>query len=160
MLLFALCAVPVAPAAQQPALERRAAHAADPAPSAATGRTDLPPEAEGEYPWGRLGEEIELYFEHGRLQGYMTQRSEAGNDRSAPMTFDFASTHAEGHALQWTTRVVHGVFYSFTGSLERGPVATPAQPGFYVLSGTLTTHGGALDSVSRVVRSKREPGGS
>ena len=163
MPLCALCAFAVFAEAQTPAqtpptLQTRTAHPADAAVTIATGHTDLPPAAEGEYPWGKLGEEIELYFEHGRLQGYMTQRADAANDRSTPVTFDFATTHASGHALQWTTRVVHGISYSFAGSLDRGPTSNPGVPGFYMLTGTLTTHGGPLDATQRLLRLKREPG--
>ena len=143
-----------------PALHTRTAQRPDAVPAAtiATGRTDLPDTAEGEYPWGRLGEEIELFFEGGRLHGYMTQRLDPTNDQSAPVTFDFATTHVDGDAVEWTTRPVHGTSYSFAGHLERGLVASPSLPGFYLLTGTLTTHGGEMDGVARVVRLKREPG--
>jgi hypothetical protein len=158
MLLCVLGTLAVAPRAQTPTLHTRLAHPAEPAQTAATGQTDMPPAAEGEYPWGKPGEEIELYFEHGRLQGYMTQRADAANDRSAPVTFDFATTHASGHTLAWTTRVVHGVAYSFAGSLDRGSTSSPRAPGLYILIGTLTTHGGPLDGTQRLLRLKREPG--
>ena len=145
-----------------PGLHHRTAAEPDgaPPPEVATGHTSLPAEAEGEYPWGRLGEEIDIYFDGGKLHGYMTERSDPTNDQSAPVTFDFATTHADGHAVAWTTRRIHDEWWSFDGHVERGLTASPAQPGYYLLTGTLTRHRGSDAPVSRTVALKREPGSS
>ena len=146
-----------------PGLHRRSAQAPDavPEPVIATGHTNLPPEAEGRYRWGRSGgrpvDEIELYFEEGKLQGYLVERLDP-SPHTAPVNFAFATTHVDGNAVAWTTRRVHGKFYSFSGHLERGLVASPTLPGYYLLTGTLTEHGGDADSVGSTVSLKREPG--
>jgi hypothetical protein len=57
MLLCVLGTLAVAPRAQTPTLHTRLAHPAEPAQTAATGQTDMPPAAEGEYPWGKPGRE-------------------------------------------------------------------------------------------------------
>lgn len=146
-----------------PALHRRSAAQPDgvPQPVIATGRTSLPPEAEGEYPWNKSGGEIDVYFEDGRLHGYMTDHPDP-DPHAAPVTLDFAVTHVDGAAVEWTTRAVHGVSYSFAGHLERGLAGSPSLPGYYLLTGTLTEHdgqaGGANGDRARTVSLKREPG--
>ncbi len=150
-----------APAAQNgdPALHKRSAREPDavPQPVVATGHTSLPPEAEGEYPWNKGGGEINVYFEDGKLHGYLTDPMDP-DPHAAPATLDFATTHVDGHAVEWTTRAVHGVSFSFTGHLERGLAASPSLPGYYLLTGTLTEHGGQGGDVARTVSLKREPG--
>ena len=142
-----------------PALHQRTAAQPDaqPHPVAATGHSDLPPEAQGTYPWDKLGGQIELYFEDGKLHGYMTDHMDP-DPHVAPVTFDFATTHVDGHAVKFRTRVVHGIFYSFSGHLERGLAANAALSGYYLLTGTLTQHGGDADGLVRTVSLKREPG--
>lgn len=142
-----------------PGLRTRSAEQGEPTPQAtvATGQTSLPPEAEGRYPWDKLGGEITLYFENGQLHGYMTSHMDP-DPHTAPITFDFATTNADGHAVEWTTRTVHDVSYSFSGHLERGLAASPSLPGYYVLTGTLAQHGGQAGDSARTVSLKREPG--
>ncbi len=145
--------------ASDPSLHTRSAARPDstPVPVVATGHSDLPPEAEGEYPWDKLGGEIEVYFEGGKLHGYMTDHLDP-DQHASPATLDFATTHTDGHAISFTTRTVHDLSFSFSGHLERGMVQSPQQPGFYVLTGTLTQHGGQAGEVTRTVSLKREPG--
>ncbi len=146
-----------------PGLHKRSTQSPDatPEPVLATGHTDLPPEAEGRYRWGRSNsravDEIEIYFEESKLQGYIVERMDS-NPHASPVNFSFATTHIDGHAVKWTTRQVHGTWYSFTGHLERGTVASPTLPGYYLLTGTLTEHGGDADGIASVVSLKREPG--
>ncbi len=146
-----------------PALHTRTASRPDAVPQTteAAGHTDLPPEAEGRYRWGRSGshalDTIELYFEQGLVHGYMTEQMDP-SPHAAPVTFLFATTHADGAAIDWTTREVHGTRYSFHGHLQRGPDSNPRQPGYYLLIGTITEHGGDADGLVSNVSLKREPG--
>ncbi|RRA47946.1 hypothetical protein D1Y84_06235 [Acidipila sp. EB88] len=128
-----------------------------PAPLKATGHIALPPEAQGDYPWDKQGSVIDLFFEDGKLHGYMTDHLDP-DPQVAPAVYDFATSHADVHAVAWTTRVVHGTWYSFSGHLERGLVESPTLPGYYLLTGTLTTHDGEGAAIDRTVSLKREPG--
>ena len=146
-----------------PSLRTRAAAKADAPTLTATGHTALPSEAEGRYRWGRAGgsqayDEIELYFEEGKLQGYMTEHLDP-DPHASPITFAFTTTHIDGHRLQWATRQVHGVTYSFSGRLERGAASSTSLAGYYLLIGTMTQHGGDTAGLTSAVTLKREPGG-
>ena len=143
--------------AQDPLLHKRSPGSPDTASSltTASGRSDLPPEAEGRYRWNRGGRgfaEIEVYFEGGKLQGYLLEHTDP-DPHASPAVFAFAVTHADGSAVSWTTRQVHGTSYSFDGHLERGKL-----PGSYLMTGILTEHGGDADGLQSTVSLKREPG--
>ena len=138
----------VAGLAHAQTLQHRASGAADasttrgpaaPVSSIAAGQA-FPVEAEGEYRWREPDEVIELYFENGALRGYLTRRSERGKADSAPMTFAFAEASAAGGTLSFTTRHIHGDWYSFKGRVVRGPVTSRSLDGYYLLRGTLATH--------------------
>ncbi len=103
-------------------------------PIRADGHTDLPPEAEGTYPWNKHGGRIVLYFEEGTLRGYMAEL-----DGAAAVTLPFTATHIEGEALSFSTRKVHGHGYGFTGRLRQAPAS--GLPSRWILTGTLSETG-------------------
>ncbi len=162
VVLLAACLLPAAllPAQGDPALHHRTDQALEaPQPMEATGHTNLPPPAAGSYALigfgAGEGSAVELYFDSGVVNGYVLVRG--SGDRSMPMTFDFAKTHADGHAITWSTRQVHGEWWSFAGRVERGlDEVTSQEPGFYLLAGTLTHHTPSGDE-SRTMSLKREP---
>jgi hypothetical protein len=109
------------------------------------GRTNLPNEAAGSYALSpNPAEVIEIILngsgDEVRLQGYLTRIGDGVSDRGAPLTYFFARTTVNPARLTFITRQVHGVWWNFAGSIERGSVQTSAQKGFYFLNGTLTEH--------------------
>jgi len=50
--------------------------------------------------------------------------------------------------LTFTTETVHGVWYEFTGTVERGPGKNPGDEAYYLLKGTLTQHSTDADKKS------------
>jgi hypothetical protein len=161
-LLISAAALAQQQALSVPALRHRSAQNPNEATvgTIATGHTYLSEDAEGEYQWksGHGDGEIELYFDGGRLHGYMTEPLDAHSQSASPLVFDFARTHIDGNVLSFSTRQLHGVWYSFSGHLERGLVRSPSHAGYYLLTGTLTEHGGNAGDVGRVVSLPREPG--
>ncbi len=119
------------------------------------GKTVLPDDAFGLYRYadreGEFGEGLQInqqfgevsgYFSvslgpksHGKLQTYFLSEVEGG-DPSGHFTF--------------TTRQVHGVWYTFDGKVFRGTGATAAADGYYMMDGTLTTH----DDVQKTTQNK------
>jgi hypothetical protein len=109
------------------------------------GRTNLPDEASGAYALSpNPGEVIEIILngdgDSVRLQGYLTRVGDGESDRGAPLSFFFARTTVEPTQLTFVTRQVHGIWWGFTGTIERGNVQTSAEKGYYFLNGTLTEH--------------------
>ena len=147
LLLVYLIVPATAPAQQQlpvPRLQRRQQALAEDG-IFQPGRTNLPDEAAGAYALSpNPAEVIEMILngsgDEVRLQGYVTRIGDGTSDRGAPLTYFFARTTVSPARLTFITRQVHGVWWSFTGNIDRGSVQSSAQKGYYFLNGTLTEH--------------------
>lgn len=109
------------------------------------GRSNLPDGAAGSYALSPDTAEVIEIILNGegdtvRLQGYLTRVGDGTSDRGAPLTYFFARTTVSPTGLTFITKQVHGVWWSFTGMIERGSVQTNAQKGYYFLNGMLTEH--------------------
>lgn len=117
----------------------------DPA-SANPGDSTLPFDASGSYHFDRDNESIELDLDrngrsgHTQLSGYISRLGDAETDRNTPLTYFFDKTSIDGSQLEFQTRVLHGLWYSFHGTILRGDAQARAQDGYYVLHGTLLEH--------------------
>lgn len=110
----------------------------------------LPDEASGEYLLGQPGEVIEIILEpQGRLTGYISVFGNRDSDRGTPLTFLFHHTSVAGEQFSFETATVHGVWYSFSGSIRKGEVQSRAEEGFYRLTGTMEEHDTAAGTVQK-----------
>lgn len=100
--------------------------------------SNLPPDASGEYLLGSdPGEVIQISIQPRELGGYISRLGDADSDQGTPLTFFFTHTSLDGSRLGFATHQVHGVWYSFEGTIERGAGKTHAEEGYYLLQGTL-----------------------
>ena len=109
------------------------------------GRSSLPEDAAGAYALSPNPAEIVEMILNGdgssvRLQGYLTRMGDGSSDRGAPLTYFFARTTVSPTQLTFITRQVHGVWWSFAGTIDRGSAQSNAQKGYYFLNGMLTEH--------------------
>jgi hypothetical protein len=109
------------------------------------GRSNLPNEASGSYALSPNTAEVVEIILNGdgndvRLQGYLTRMGDGVSDRGAPLTYFFARTTVSPAQLTFITRQVHGIWWSFTGTIARGSAQMSTQKGYYFLNGTLTEH--------------------
>jgi hypothetical protein len=104
-----------------------------------TGRTVLPLEASGEYTLGS-GEVVDVELQPDRLSGFITRLGDRESDQGTPLTFFFATSRLSGQQLAFTTRQIHGVWFSFEGTIVRGNARSRDQQGFYLLEGRLVLH--------------------
>jgi hypothetical protein len=109
------------------------------------GRTNLPDEASGSYALSPNPAEVIEIILNGegdsvRLQGYLTRVADGESDRGAPLSFFFARTTVSPAQLTFITRQVHGIWWSFAGTIDRGSAQMSTQKGYYFLNGTLTEH--------------------
>jgi len=107
-----------------------------------SGRTILPLEASGEYALGS-GETVEIDLQPDRLSGFITRYGDRASDEGTPLTFFFATSRLAGQQLAFTTRQVHGVWFSFEGTIVRGSARSREQQGYYLLQGRLVLHDAA-----------------
>jgi hypothetical protein len=128
--------------APDPVLHRRSYTQADDDIDTGTrssGRTILPLEASGEYSLGS-GEKVDVELQPDRLSGFITRFGDRASDEGTPLTFFFATSRLAGQQLAFTTKQVHGVWFSFEGTIVRGSARSRDQQGYYLLEGKLVLH--------------------
>jgi len=112
----------------------------------------LPEDASGLYRFGdkvsMLGEGIQIDEQFGDVTGYLTTKSAAEGGKTLVGYF-FSRVEGGGGELNFTTKAVHGVWYSFEGKVVRGPGLSRAQDGFYLLEGVLIDHDDAGQTTQR-----------
>ena len=110
-----------------------------------SGRTMLPADASGEYVLGGGGA-IDVELQPDRLSGFINRLGDRASDEGEPLTFFFATSRLSGPRMAFTTRRVHGVWFSFDGTIVRGTAVNRGQQGYYLLQGRLVLHGAATKS--------------
>jgi hypothetical protein len=127
---------------QDPVLHRRGYNQVDDdfdMGTRSSGRTMLPLEASGAYSLG-AGGLIDVELQADRLSGFITRLGDRESDEGTPLTFFFATSRLAGRQLAFTTRQVHGVWFSFEGTIVRGSARSRDQQGYYLLEGRLVMH--------------------
>jgi len=102
--------------------------------------SSLPGDVWGSYEFDHSNNSIELDLDRNKLSGYITQLGDAETDSNTPLTFFFDQSSIDGGEISFQTRVVHGVWYSFHGTIVRGNGKVRADEGYYVLRGVLAVH--------------------
>lgn len=94
----------------------------------------------GAYDFEHENEFIQLNVDNGKLDGYISRLGDETSDRGTPLTFFFRKAKAQGRHVTFTTKQVHGLWYSFDGSVERGSASRRDDAGYFILQGTMTMH--------------------
>jgi hypothetical protein len=155
LLAFLACETPLICAqapASDPVLHRRSYNHDDADleyDTRSTGRTILPLEASGEYSMGSGGT-VDVELQPDRLSGFITRSGDRESDEGTPLTFFFATSRLAGQQLAFTTRQVHGLWFSFEGTIVRGSARSREQQGYYLLQGRLVMH----DAASRTEQAR------
>ena len=125
-----------APAAADQKPQQAPASAASSAPS-----TTLPADVSGAYAFDHNNESIDIDLDRrGKLTGFITRLGDEETDSNTPLTYFFDQTAVQGDQLQFETKVVHGLWYSFMGTIVRGSGQVRDDEGYYILRGTLSVH--------------------
>ncbi len=104
------------------------------------GESALPDDVWGAYEFDHSNESIEIDLNRKKLSGYISLLGDAETDSNTPLTFFFDESSLDGDEITFQTRVVHGVWYSFQGTIVRGDGKVRADEGYYVLHGVLALH--------------------
>jgi hypothetical protein len=145
--VVALFAVWVSAASGQattdPSLHHRTPGQTEQGPAASTpnakqkGTSTLPELATGEYMLDETGSVVQITIDNGVLDGYI---SKVLDGQTTALTYFFDRTTIDGNHLTFTTKEVHGIWYSFDGDIVRGDVPSKQETGFYRLKGTWVLH--------------------
>jgi hypothetical protein len=107
-----------------------------------TSSTPAPKPAEdysGMYAFLREGEFVQLTVEDaGRVTGFVSRYGDLDSDRGTFLDQFIKDGKLDGNNLTFTTKTVHGTWYEFKGTVERGEGKNPGDEAYYVLKGTLT----------------------
>lgn len=93
----------------------------------------------GMYTFLQEGEFVQVTVEdEGRVTGFISRYGDGDSDRGVFLDQFFKEGKLDGQKLSFATQTVHGVWFTFKGTADRGPGKTTDDEGYHVLKGTLT----------------------
>jgi hypothetical protein len=135
--------------------ELRAQEAKPSGDAAKPGTTTAGPAYSGMYAFLKEGELVQLTVEDaGHVTGFISRFGEGESDKGEFLDQFFKTGKIEENRLSFTTEIVHGVGFDFTGTVERGEGKNPGDEGYFVLKGTLTET--ASDASKKVTSHSQE----
>lgn len=92
----------------------------------------------GMYTFLQDGEFVQVTVEdQGRVTGFVSRYGDLESDKGAFLDQFFKQGKLDGKKLSFTTDMVHGVWYDFKGTVERGEGKKLGDEAYYLLKGTL-----------------------
>lgn len=109
----------------------------------------------GMYAFLQDGEFVQITVEdQGKVTGFVSRYGDLDSDKGQFLDHFFKEGKLEGVKLNFTTVTVHGVWFEFKGTIERGEGKNPGDEAYYVLRGTLTR--GETDASKKSSSKSRE----
>ena len=91
------------------------------------------------YTFLRDGEFVQVTVEDaGKVTGFVSRYGDGDSDRGAFLDQFFKQGKLDGNKLSFTTETVHGVWFEFAGTVDRGEGKSPADEAYHVIKGKLT----------------------
>jgi hypothetical protein len=119
-------------------------------PSTSGGGYDPATDPSGMYSFLKDGEFLQITLEDGELSGFVSRFGDSESDRGQFIDQFFDKGTLKNDHLTFTTKTVHGVWYSFDGSIAKQPGKQPGQEGYRVIKGTLKQHLSDANKVDRI----------
>ncbi len=87
------------------------------------------------------GEFVQIEVDEGRVTGLVSHFKNEDQNKAEFVSQPFDQAKLEGSTLSFRTRPpVEGVWFEFSGKVERGPAKTPAEEGYWEVKGRLAEH--------------------
>lgn len=113
------------------------------------------PDYSGMYSFLRDGEFVQISVEEGgRLTGFVSRYGKLESDKDAFLDQFFKEGKLEDRRVSFTTQTVHGVWFDFKGTVERGEGKNPGDEAYYIIRGALTEN--VTDDRQKVSSRSRE----
>lgn len=113
------------------------------------------------YTFLREGEFVQLTVDDGKLSGYISRFGDSESDKGQFIDQFFDKTSLVGDRVTFNTKMVHGVWYDFTGRVLIAQGKKPDTEGYRIMKGTLVQHStddkGADKAMQRDVEFKSFP---
>jgi hypothetical protein len=98
-----------------------------------------PDDYSGMYSFLKEGEFIQITIEDkGSVSGFISRFGDSESDRGTFLNQFLKSGKYADAKLSFTTESVHGIWFAFEGTFDRGAGKKPDEEGYYLLRGTLT----------------------
>src|SRR5271155_3500408 len=101
---------------------------------------DAASDISGMYTFLREGEFVQLTVDDGRLSGYVSRFGDSDSDKGQFIDQFFDKTSLQGDRLSFTTKIIHGMWYEFSGTITITSGRKPPEEGYRVIKGTLIQH--------------------
>jgi hypothetical protein len=109
----------------------------------------------GMYAFLQDGEFVQITVEdQGKVTGFVSRYGDLESDKGQFLDHFFKEGKLDGTKLSFSTVTVHGVWYEFKGTIERGEGKNPGDEAYYVLKGTLAR--GETDANKKTSSKSRE----
>lgn len=108
----------------------------------------------GMYTFLKEGEFLQVSVEEDRVSGFVSRYEDGDSDKGTFVDQFFKTAKLDGNKLTFATKTVHGKWFDFSGTVERGEGKNPGDEAYYVLRGTLTED--SSDAENKVRSQKRE----
>ena len=95
------------------------------------------PDISGMYTFLRDGEFVQIDVDGSKVDGFISRYGDSDADRGTFLDHMIKTGTLDGKKIHFDTRVVHGVSYEFTGTVERGEGKAPGDEAYWVLKGNL-----------------------
>ncbi|MGC2208694.1 MAG: hypothetical protein WA532_01170 [Candidatus Korobacteraceae bacterium] len=95
-------------------------------------------EITGMYSFVREGEFAEIEVDDGKVTGVVSRFKDDDPEKAEFVDQFFEEAKLEGSRLSFRTRPAGGVWFEFSGVVERGAGKTPSDEGYWNIRGTLT----------------------
>jgi hypothetical protein len=124
--------------------------------TAGTAQPEAKPELSGDitglYSFVHEGEFVQIEVNDGKVAGLVSRFKGEDPDKAEFVDQFFEQAKLDGATLTFRTNVVDGLWFEFSGTVERGPAKTPSDEGYWNIRGKLTErHSAAGGKVSEKV---------
>jgi hypothetical protein len=100
----------------------------------------------GMYTFLREGEFLQVTVEeHGKVSGFISRFGDSESDKKEFLDQFFESGKLDSNHLTFTTKNIHGSWFTFDGTVGRGKGKKPDEEGYYIIRGTLNRFTTAAD---------------
>jgi hypothetical protein len=120
-----------------PAFAQNTAPQADNTAQPATNKDDI----SGMYSFLKDGEFVQINQEpDGYITGFVSRFGDDATDKKTFLDQFFSKASLNGTALTFATKAIHGTWFEFAGTVQRGSGKTPGDEGYRLIKGKLTRH--------------------
>jgi hypothetical protein len=94
----------------------------------------------GLYSFLHEGEFVQIEVNDGKITGLVSHFKDEDPDKAEFVDQFFEQAKLDGQTLSFRTKAADGMWFEFTGTVERGAAKTPSDESYWVVRGTVIEH--------------------